>query len=84
MTTNDATDELRLWIRKQMAADETKIRGAMYTARQLDVAPSLEMIEMLSQLESDRARLDTVDDLGLREIGLLYADCEGYQESWRP
>lgn len=83
MTIKDV-DELRSWVRKQMAADETKIRGAMYTSRQLDVAPPLQMIEMLSQLESDRERLDTMDDLGLREIGLLYADRDGYQDAWRP
>lgn len=76
--------DLLAWIRRQMAFDETKIRGAMYTARQLDVAPTLEMIEMLSQLERDRSRLDTMDDLGLREIGLLYADRDGYLEEWRP
>lgn len=77
--------DLLAWIRRQMAFDETKIRGAMYTARQMGAptAPS-DMVEMLAQLEADRARLDTIDDLGLRELGLLYADRPGYLQEWRP
>jgi hypothetical protein len=38
----------------------------------------------LEQLERDGARLDTMTDAEVREVGLPYADRAGYDEAWCP
>lgn len=67
-----------------MAADETKIRGAMYTARQFDQSAPLDMVEMLAELENDRNQLEFADIRVIRQIGAKYADRLGYRDEWRP
>lgn len=76
--------DLVAFIRRQMAFDETQIRGAMYTARQLGDRVPVEMIERLGELEHDRKLLDTMGDLELRTYGLKFAGRDGYLEEWRP
>ncbi|HEY5456994.1 MAG TPA: hypothetical protein VIJ96_16135 [Acidothermaceae bacterium] len=74
--------ELRDWIRAQMASEEAALRAEHYRARLGLGNPG--MPAELEQLERDRARLDTMTDAELRELGLLYADRAGYDQAWRP
>lgn len=74
--------ELREWIRQQMGADEAALRAEHYRARLGFGNPG--MPAGLEQLERDRARLDTMTDAELRELGFLYADRAGYDKAWRP
>jgi hypothetical protein len=75
-------DELREWIREQMAAEETATRDATYNSRlglRYPAAPAA-----LEQIEADRVRIETTTEAELQDFGVLYGDRAGDLEEWRP
>jgi hypothetical protein len=81
------TDELAEWLLRQLRAEETRLRAAIYLARAGDpehAAVVYAAKRKIRNIEHARTQIDDNDVAAMRQIADRYSDQPDYRAEWRP